>query len=158
MISLIWAMDTNWLIGLDDKLPWRYKEDLMYFKGMVKDKTVIMGDVTYHSLKGYYKDKPFPFGKTYVCTLDSRLKIEGVHMVYDLHTFLQNNSEDLFVIGGSTIYKIALPYADRLYITHVLNRHKGNIYFPKFNLNEYKVINKRLSDQLIFTVYEKRMD
>ncbi|NLK13059.1 MAG: dihydrofolate reductase, partial [Candidatus Phytoplasma sp.] len=92
MISLIWAMDTNWLIGLDDKLPWRYKEDLMYFKQMVKDQTVIMGDVTYHSLKGYYKDKPFPFGKIYVCTLDQTLKIDGVNMVYDLHAFLQNNS------------------------------------------------------------------
>lgn len=158
MISLIWAMDSNWLIGIDDKLPWRYKEDLIYFKNMVKNKPVLMGDVTYDSLKGYYKDKPFPFGKIYVGSLNKHLKIENATIINDIEKFLSTHKEELFVIGGSTIYKLALPYADRLYITHILNRHPGNVYFPKFDLNNYKVINKKLSEKLIFTCYEKRTD
>lgn len=52
MISAIWAMDKNWLVGNGDKLPWRIKEDLQYFKEKAKGKTVLMGDTTYFSLKG----------------------------------------------------------------------------------------------------------
>ena len=70
MISLIWAMDINWLIGIDDKLPWHYREDLLYYKEKTAGKTVLMGDKTYYSLKGYYKTKPLPYGKIFVASLD----------------------------------------------------------------------------------------
>ena len=66
MINLIWAMDENQLVGKDDRIPWHIKEDLVYFKNKVKDKTVLMGDTTYYSLKGSYKDKPLPYGTIYV--------------------------------------------------------------------------------------------
>ena len=59
MISLIWAMDENWLIGKDNVLPWHYPKDLAYFKSKTKNQTVLMGDMTYESLKGYYKEKQF---------------------------------------------------------------------------------------------------
>ena len=51
MISLIWAMDINCLIGIDDRLPWHFKEDLLYYKEKTAGKTVLMGDKTYFSLK-----------------------------------------------------------------------------------------------------------
>ncbi|CCV64457.1 Dihydrofolate reductase [Alteracholeplasma palmae J233] len=156
MIILIWAMDTNFLIGKDNKLPWRYKEDLKYFKATVENKTVLMGDMTYLSLKGYYKDKPLPYGKIYVASKNNDFKDSNVTIIDNLEYFLKNTKEDIYVIGGRTIYQVALPYADRLYITHILKRHEGNIYFPKFDLNQYKVIQKRYSAELIFSIYEKK--
>ena len=69
MISLIWAMDKNWLVGKGNKLPWHFKEDLIYYKEKTAGNTVLMGDVSYYSLKGYYKDKPLPYGKIYVTSL-----------------------------------------------------------------------------------------
>ena len=154
MISMIWAMDENWLIGKDNVLPWHYPKDLAYFKNMTKDQAVLMGDMTYLSLKSYYKTKPLPFKKNYVANINDVNYPDAVH-VKDLFEFLKTTKEDIFVIGGKTIYQLALPYANRLYITYVLKTHEGNVYFPSFDLSQFKLIEKRLDDQLIFAVYER---
>lgn len=156
MINLIWAMDENWLVGKDDKLPWHIKEDLLYFQSVTKNKNVLMGDLTYQSMKGYYKNKPFPFNNIYVANLEDK-KYSDATLVKDVKTFLKENNEELFVIGGPTIYRLALPYADRLYITFVLKSHEGNVYFPKFDLSKYQLINYRTSNQLLFSTYERKI-
>lgn len=154
MISLIWAMDENWLVGKDDKLPWHYPKDLAYYKSVVNEQVVLMGHETYLSLKGYYKNKPFPFSKIYVANLDD-YQYQDAILVKDAINFLKNNNENLFVIGGPTIYKLALPYANRLYITFVLDRHQGNIYFTKFDLSKFELKSFYNTDKLIFAVYER---
>ena len=154
MISLIWAMDENWLIGKDNLLPWHYPKDLAYFKAKTKHQTVLMGDMTYDSLKGYYKEKPLPFGKIYVANLIDR-HYEDAVLIKDIHAFLKETQEDVMVIGGKTIYQLALPYAKRLYITYVLGRHEGNVYFNHFDLSMFKLIEKTMEDGLIFAVYER---
>jgi dihydrofolate reductase len=154
MISMIWAMDENWLIGKDNLLPWHYPKDLQYFKNKTKDQSVIMGDLTYKSLKTYYKTKPLPFKKVYVANVLDETYTDAIH-VKDIFDFIKKTKEDIFVIGGKTIYKLMLPYADRLYITYVLKAHKGNIYFPKFDLSDFKLVSKKMEDQLIFATYER---
>ncbi|VEU80815.1 dihydrofolate reductase [Haploplasma axanthum] len=155
MINLIWAMDENWLVGNNDKLPWHFPKDLTYFKNVTKDKIVLMGDLTYESMKGYYKTKPFPFKKIYVANLIDKVYEDAI-LVKDVNHFLKNNNEEIFVIGGPTIYNLALPYADRLYITFVLGRFEGNRYFKKFDLNDYQLVNYSNTDSLIFATYERR--
>ncbi|MDX9691909.1 MAG: dihydrofolate reductase [Acholeplasmataceae bacterium] len=154
MIKMIWAMDENWLIGKDNILPWHYPKDLAYFKRLTKEESVIMGDLTYKSLKSYYKSKPLPFKKIYVANINDASYEDAIH-VKDLFAFLKETKEDIMVIGGKTIYQLCLPYANRLYITFVLNRHEGNVYFPHFDLSKYKLIQKDLADELIFAVYER---
>ncbi|MDY0278142.1 MAG: dihydrofolate reductase [Acholeplasma sp.] len=155
MISLIWAMDENWLVGNGDKLPWHYPEDLKYFKNITNQRIVLMGDLTYKSMKGYYKTKPLPFKKIYVANLNDEIYDDAI-LVKDVISFLNNNNEELFVIGGPTIYRLALPFANKLYITYVLGRHEGNVFFPKFDLNSFKLISYSNVDKLIFTLYERR--
>ncbi|BCR35949.1 dihydrofolate reductase [Mariniplasma anaerobium] len=154
MISMIWAMDENWLIGKDNLLPWHYPKDLQYFKNMTKDQSVIMGDLTYKSLKTYYKTKPLPFKKVYVANILDVTYTDAIH-VKDIFEFIKHTKEDICVIGGKTIYQLMLPYADRLYITYVLKAHEGNVYFPKFNLSDFKLVSKKMEDQLIFATYER---
>ena len=158
MISLIWAMDKNWLVGKDNKLPWHFKEDLLYYKEKTAGNTVLMGDVSYYSLKSYYKEKPLPYGKIYVASLD-KLDLSDAVVVNDVVKFLKEfpKEEELWVVGGATIYKFALPYADRLYITHVDGEYEGDTYFPKFDLeNDFILVSSRLSGVLNFSVYERR--
>ena len=119
MINMIWAMDENNLIGNQDKIPWHVKEDLIYYKNKTKGKTVLMGDATYYSLKGYYKTKPLPYGKIYVATLDKSLVLDDAIVIYDVIDFVKNYKDELWVVGGATIYKICLPYADNLYISYM---------------------------------------
>lgn len=157
MISLIWAMDKNWLVGKDNKLPWHFKEDLLYYKEKTAGQTVLMGDKSYFSLKSYYKNKPLPYGKIYVASLDD-LQLDDAVVVNDVISFLNNfpSEEKLWVVGGATIYKFALPYANYLYITHVDGEYEGDAYFPKFDLeNDFKLISQRISNNLNFSVYER---
>ena len=156
MINMIWAMDENNLVGKGDRIPWHIKEDLLYYKSKTKGQTVLMGDTTYYSLKGYYKDKPLPYGKIYVATIDKTLKIEGVEMVYDIISFLENNTEEnLWVVGGATIYKLSLPYADRLYISFIKGEHDGDRYFPQINFDNYKLIWENNTELVRYTLFEK---
>ena len=155
MIKLIWAMDENWLIGKDNRLPWHYPSDLAYFKSLTKNAYVLMGDMTYQSLKGYYGKKPLPFKKMYVANLVDTIYPDAI-CVKNLDQFLSNQTEDICVIGGKTIYTLSLPYADELYITFILNTHQGNIYFPSFDLSAFTLKDKRLEPGLIFAKYERR--
>ena len=159
MINMIWAMDKNNLIGKDDLIPWHVKEDLLYYKEKTKGQTVLMGDATYFSLKKYYKNKPLPYGKCYIATIDKNLKIENpledIEIVYDLDSFLKSFEGELFVVGGATIYKLALPYADRLYISFIKGDFEGNKYFPKIDYSNYNLIWSKDTNLVKYTVFEK---
>jgi len=158
MINLIFACDKNFLIGDQDRIPWHYKEDLLYYKSKTNGKPVLMGDKTYFSLKKYYKDKPFPYGKVYVASLDN-LELDNATLVSDIDSFLSQYEGELWVVGGAMIYKLSLKYADRLYITHIDKEYSGNIYAPKIDFSLFDVIEKRQSlefEELTYTVYERR--
>lgn len=155
MINLIWAMDINWLVGKDNLLPWHYPKDLKHFKNVTNNKTVLMGYNTYLSMKGYYKNTPFPFKKVYVANFED-VKLEDATIITDVITFLNDYKDELFVIGGPTIYGLAMPFADRLFITYILDNHDGNVYFKKFDLNKFRVTEYTTSNKLIFATYERK--
>ena len=159
MINMIWAMDENNLVGNGDKIPWHIKEDLIYYKFKTKGQIVLMGDTTYYSLRGYYKDKPLPYGKIYVATIDKNLVINDglneIEMVYDLVSFLEHVDFDLWVCGGATIYKISLPYADRLYISFVKGSHEGDRYFPTIDYSKYNLTWENNTELVRYTLFER---
>lgn len=158
MISLIWAMDKNNLIGIDNDLPWHYSEDLKYFKEKTTGKKVIMGENTFYSILNRI-GKPLPHRKNIVATLDTNFKRDDVEVTYDLIKFLKDNQdteEEIFVIGGKQIYALSLPYAKRLYITHINKEHQGNVYFPQIDYSKYNIISKKIVDVLNFVIYERK--
>lgn len=155
MIEMIWAMDENRLIGKGNLLPWHIKKDLEYFKNKTVNKTVLMGDRTYQSLKHYYKSRKLPFGKIYVANNEKHANYADAETINDLKHFFQSTEEDIMVIGGRTVYELALPYASRLYVTYVLDVYEGDVYFPYFRLADFKLITKKLEERLIFAVYER---
>ncbi len=157
MINLIWAMDENWLIGKDNKIPWHIKEDLLYFKSKTNDKEVLMGYNTYISLKGYYKNRPLPYKKIYLVTRKKMIFEDALVIPSSLDEFMSNFSGELFVIGGSSIYSQTLKYANRLYISFIKGSYTGDSYFSKFDLNMYDLISKEETDKVIYTVYEKKV-
>lgn len=148
-------MDKNWLVGKEDRLPWHYPEDLKFLKQQTKDKIVLMGGVTFDSMKGYYKNTPFPFSKVYVADINNKEYKDAI-TVTDVIDFLNNNKEDLFVMGGPTIYKLSLPFADRLIVTHIDAEHEGNVYMDKFDFNKFEIVESEQSGILNFTKYKRR--
>lgn len=156
MINMIWAMDENNLVGKNNKIPWHIKEDLLYYKEKTNGQTVIMGDATYYSLKGYYKTRPLPYGKIYVASLDPSFKADDAILVPNLKEFIENVEEDIWVCGGATIYKICLPYANRLYISFVKGKYEGDAYFPQIDYSKYNLIFERDSEQVRYTIFERK--
>jgi dihydrofolate reductase len=130
IISLIAAMDHNRLIGNDNELPWHLPADFAYFRSVTMGKPILMGRKTFESI-----GRPLPGRTNIVLTRDVSLHIDGVVCVTDLDQAVEQAGEadELMVIGGSTIYEMLLPRADRLYITYVDGEFKGDAWFPVFS-------------------------
>ena len=117
MISIIVAIGKNRAIGHNNQLLWDIPEDMRHFRETTAGHTVIMGDKTFLSI-----GKPLANRKNIVVTLDKNFQAEGVEIRYSLDEVLQEykrKTEEVFVIGGGIIYNLALPYADKLYLTVV---------------------------------------
>lgn len=158
MISIIVAIGKNNLIGKDNNLPWHYKEDLQYFKETTIGKSVLMGENTFFSILSRI-NKPLPKRNNIVATLDKNFMYPGVSVTYNLIEFLnlhKDDEEEIFVIGGKQIYGLALPYAKKLYITHIDKDYEGNVYFPEIDYSKYSLVSSRINNELSFNVYEKK--
>ena len=132
-ISLVWAMAQNRVIGRNNSLPWYLPEDLKYFKRITLGKPVIMGRKTYESI-----GKPLPGRTNIVVSRNADFSAEGVKTVTSLDEAKQlcesiaeiDGINEAMVIGGAEIYALALPMADRLYLTEVHAEVEGDTTFP----------------------------
>lgn len=137
MISLLLAMDRNRVIGLNNDLPWRLPKDLRFFKEKTTGQTIIMGRKTFESMGG-----ALPNRKNVVLTSSQKplLKGDNVEVIHELDVIrewnIENPDKELFVIGGGTIFKQVLSFADRIYITWIDHTFEGDTYFPDFPENE----------------------
>jgi dihydrofolate reductase len=129
MISLIVAHDKNRVIGYENKMPWHLPGDLQYFKEMTMGKPVIMGRKTFESI-----GRPLPGRRNIVITRNEHYNADGIEVVSSLDEALQltKDAEETMVIGGEQILRLALPLADRLYITLIDAEFKGDTYFPDY--------------------------
>lgn len=137
MISLIFAMDRNRLIGQNNQLPWHLPADLQYFKRVTTGHTVIMGRKTYESI-----GKPLPGRKNWVISRQQPLQLEGCTTFSSVAELLNalEAQEEAFVIGGAEVYRQFFPFADRLYITQLDEAFTGDTYFPEFSFDEWRLI------------------
>lgn len=154
MLSLIVAVDDNFLIGNGNDLPWYEPEDLKYFKRITLNKAVLMGYNTYLSIVNRL-GKPLPKRTNYVLTYEKELPLGGI-IVENLDELIENyKNDEIFVIGGKMIYESLLPRVDRLYLTRISGSHEGNIFFPKIPFEKFKLISSTTQEHLIFEVYER---
>ncbi len=157
MISLIVAFDENRLIGVDNKMPWHFKEDLQYFKQTTLHHDVLMGRKTFESILSY-NNCPLPKRHNVVLSRSFDYSHEDVTVINDLKGYLTAYPVDkeLFVIGGASIYEQALAIADRLYITHVKGDYTGDTYFPMYDASLFTCIKEDVCGPLVFAVYERK--
>lgn len=130
IVSLIAATAENRVIGRGGGLPWRLPDDLKHFKRLTVDHTVIMGRKTYDEL-----GRPLANRRNVVITRNPEFRPAGVTVVPTLAEALALGAteSEVFVIGGGEIYRLALPVADRLYLTIVHAEVEGDTTFPPFD-------------------------
>jgi len=129
-VSLVAAVAENGVIGRAGGLPWRLPDDLKHFKKLTVDHTIIMGRKTFDEVK-----RPLANRRNVVISRDPSFRPEGVTVVASLEEALALGAteDEVFVIGGGEIYRMALPYADRLYLTVVHASVDGDTWFPPFD-------------------------
>jgi dihydrofolate reductase len=161
MISIIAAVSDDLGIGKNNELLWHIPEDLKRFKRLTLGKPVIMGKKTWESLPR----KPLPGRKNIVLTDIPDELIDFAITAYSLEDALKkgDKNEEMFVIGGGSIYGQFMEIADRLYITHVHKKASADIFFPKIDSRKWKIVEKKdyISEDdfkipYSYVIYERR--
>lgn len=127
MINIIAAVAQNGVIGVRGKLPWNLKIDMARFKQLTKCNVVIFGINTFNEFK-----KPLVDRENIVLSSRTR-NIDGVKVFDSLDKaveYAKTTDKEIFICGGESVYKEALAFADRLYITHIHASYDGDRYFP----------------------------
>ena len=141
MISLITARSVNGVIGTSGSIPWLIPDDLARFEKLTSGKMVIMGRKTWDSLR----NRPLKNRNNVIITNNRFSRPKGATCVFDIEHLiseLKRIDEEVFIIGGASIYEQFLPYAEKLYITEVLSFVEGDAFFPKFDQDEWVEISR----------------
>lgn len=130
IISMIAAMADERIIGKDNQMPWHLPADFAWFKRCTMGKPVVMGRKTYQSI-----GRPLPGRQNIVVSRDKDLVIEGVTTVTSLEQalFVAGDAEEVMIIGGGAIYQACLPFAHKLYVTHIEAIIDGDTQFPAWD-------------------------
>ena len=138
MLSIIVAKAKNNVIGKDNQLIWHLPEDLKRFKQFTTGHTIIMGRKTFESL-----GRILPNRKHVILCNDAEMNIEDerVEILEDISMLDKyiNSDEENFIIGGATIYRLLMPYANKMYITEIDKDFEGDVSFPEVKEEEWKI-------------------
>lgn len=156
-LSMIAAVGKGNELGKNNGLIWNIPNDLKFFKEKTIGKTVVMGANTFHSI-----GKPLPQRKNIVITHQN---IDKVLIYKSIREFLidyKNKTEEVFIIGGASIYKEFIDYVSTIYLTEIdASDKEADTYFPEFNKQLYEKIildkNEENGIKYTHTMYKKKI-
>ncbi len=147
MIALIVAYDKNRVIGKDGKIPWKIEGEQKRFKELTLGNTVIMGRRTYEEI-----GRPLPGRQTIVISKTANFDGDNCKTVKSLDEALKIAKCDIFISGGAALYREALPFCEKLYITEIEASFDGDVFFPVFDERKYKKeVVKKISGEIPYT-------
>jgi len=146
IVSLVYAISKNGVIGRDGGLPWRLKSDMALFKQITLFKPVIMGRKTWDSLP----KKPLPGRLNVVLSRDGSFEPHGALVCEGIDEALQiareqaadDGAEEVCVIGGAGVFAAALPKAKRLYVTEVDAVVEGDTHLPPLDESQWREVSR----------------
>ena len=138
MLSLIAAIARNRVIGNDNQLLWHLPGDMRHFRETTRGKPVIMGRKTWESLPE--KFRPLPGRLNIVVSRNPAYAAPGATLATSLEDALKQvkDADEAFVIGGADLYRQALPFAERLYLTELTADFEGDTSFPEMPPEDWK--------------------
>ena len=144
VIALIAAVGRNRAIGADGGLPWRLSSDQKRFKALTMGKPLVMGRKTFDSI-----GRPLPGRRVIVVTRDRAWTRPEVTTApdFDMALALAGEAEEIMIGGGGEIYALAMPRADRLYLTEVDAAPEANVFFPEIDASEWKLIRREKGER-----------
>lgn len=162
-MNLIAAVDKNWAIGLDNKLLVSIPEDMKFFRNTTTGKVVVMGRKT---LESFPNGLPLKNRVNIVLTSDVNYKVQDAIIVHSMEKLLEElkkyNSDDIYVIGGESIYRQMVDLCDVAHITKIDYEYEADSFFPNLDEKQEWVITADSEEQTYFDLefyflkYEKK--
>jgi len=139
MISLIAAMASNRVIGINNTLPWHLPADFKHFKAVTMGKPILMGRKTYESI-----GRPLPGRTNIIITNNPSYTAEGCHVVNSIEQALTltNDDAEIMVIGGASFYQQTLPIAQRIYLTIIHHDFEGDAHFVEYDESIWREVER----------------
>ncbi len=163
-MKLIAAADKNGGIGKDGKLIVYLADDMKHFRTTTMNSIVVMGRKTYESLPGR---EPLKGRRNIILSRNLELhsddKFEVCHSVDELLYTLQDVEEDIYVIGGGTIYSLLLPYCTEACITEIDSTFDADTFIPLFSeLKDWELVSESVKHKqnnitYSFVTYKRRI-
>ena len=140
-MNLIVAVDRNWGIGKDNKLLVSIPADMKFFRQMTGGKVVVMGRKT---LESFPNGLPLKNRTNIVLTGNPNYHVKDAVIVHTTEELLEElkkyDEEEIFVIGGESIYRMMLPYCSKVYVTKIDHAYQADTYFPNLDkLSEWEI-------------------
>ena len=152
-IVIVAAVGRNQVIGVDGRLPWHIPEDMARFKTTTMGGVLVMGRSTYESI-----GRPLPGRDTIVLTRNSDWSAEGVEVCGSLDEAIEvaaMRDKDLFVAGGSEVYRAALNVADRMELTEIDAEPEGDTFFPDVDWERWVETAREDGEGFAFVTYDR---
>lgn len=156
-LTEIAAIGQNRELGKDNQLIWHFSQDLKFFKEQTKGHTIVMGRKTFESLPGM-----LPKRHHIVISKSGAKFPEEVEVFSSIDAFVdayQTKEEEIFVIGGATIYKQMLSLCHRLILTEINQSYDADVFFPEFDKTLYhkKILNDIMENGVHYQHVEYRL-
>lgn len=161
-MNLIVAVDKNWAIGYGNKLLVSIPQDMKFFRETTTGKVVVMGRKTLESFPG---GQPLKNRTNIVLTGNPDYKVKDALVVHDIPSLLreleQYDQEEIYVIGGESVYRELLPYCKRAYVTRIDHAYQADTHFPDLDQDPAWRMTKVSEEQTyfdleyVFTIYER---
>ena len=162
-MNLIVAADRNWAIGKDNKLLVSIPQDMKYFRQMTTGKVVVMGRKTLESFPG---GLPLKNRVNVVLTGNKNYRAKDAIIVHSVEEILDAtalyDSEDVYVIGGESVYRLLLPYCKKAFVTKIDHAYQADTWFPNLDADPEWQLTMISDEQTYFDleydfrIYEKR--
>lgn len=163
IVSQIVAIAKNRTMGINNALPWNLPEDMKFFREKTKGHVMIMGRKTFDSL-----GSPLPHRQHIIITRQSNFKYDHpkVKIVSSLEQaietaqgFLPEWPEEVFIIGGSGVFKESFPLTNKIYLTMIAQDFPGDVFYPEIPEDQFKMTEKTEINGSIpfaFTTWERK--
>ena len=156
MVGLIVARSNNNVIGKNGCIPWKIKGEQKQFKELTTGNVVVMGRKSYEEI-----GHPLPNRKTIVVSRSKKFEGEDLATASSVKEAIEMaGNQDVYIAGGYGLYKEAIPFVEKMYITEVhMDVEDGDVFFPEFDENDFTVTEgETLGDEIKYTrtVYTRK--
>jgi len=153
-LALVVAMTPERVIGRDGGMPWHIPEDLRHFRRVTMGHAILMGRTTHESI-----GRALPGRTNVVITRQRDRSFDGCVVAHGLDEAIalarSGGDDEPRVIGGGTIYALALPLVTRIFLTEVQREVSGDTFFPDVDWTEWNEVDRRQGDGVVYRTLER---